>query len=148
MEELAIIQKTVEKFGLWAAFPLLLGWMVYKYGTALIPVWVEKVKSDAFANRKRADLEMELMNTRHAKECSVITSTEEAVRTAIPNAIHAMQVAMSEGHASVKAGHERIEAGHERIEKKLDANHARIEQKLESIVSGRRTAESSPSLPS
>lgn len=148
MDELAIIQKTVEKFGVWAALPLLLGYLVYKYGTALIPVWVEKVKSDAYANRKRADLEMELMNTRHAKECTVITSTEEAVRTAIPNAIHAMQVAMSEGHASVKAGHERIEAGHERIEKKIDASHERIEKKLESLASVRRPVESSPSLTS
>ena len=148
MEELAIIQKTVEKFGVWAALPLLVGYMVYKYGTALIPVWVDKIKSDAYAIRKRADLEMELMNTKHSKECSVIMSTEEAVRTAIPNAIHAMQVAMSEGHASVKAGHERIEAGHARIEQKLDANHARIEQKLESLTSSRRPAEASPSLPS
>jgi len=148
MDELAIIQKTVEKFGLWAAFPLLLGYLVYKYGTALIPVWVEKVKSDAYAIRKRADLEMELMSTKHSKECSVLTSTEEAVRTAIPNAIHAMQVAMSDGHASVKAGHERIEAGHARIEQKLDANHERIEKKLESLTSVRRPAESSPSLPS
>lgn len=148
MEELAIIQDIVKRFGFWAAFPLLIGWLVYKYGIALLPVWIEKIKSDAFTARKRADLEIELMNTKHLKECSVLTSTEETVRTAIPNAIHAMQVAMVDGHASVKAGQERIEAGHERIEKKIDANHARIEQKLESLTSVRRPAESSPSLPS
>ena len=130
MEELASIVKT---YGPWTAVALVIAYLLFTGGMKLIPVWVDKVKNEGDAVQKRINLEMELMTKKHAAESDMITITAEAVKTAIPNAIRDLELAMSTGHQQVIAGHSNILTAQTRLEQKIDTSYDRIEKKIERI---------------
>ena len=137
MEELVWVPKIIEKYGVWAAIPLAIMYLLYRGGTALIPVWVDKIKAEGDAVRRRSELEIELLNKKHFAESEVIVNTGEAVRVAIPNAIKDLELTMSTGHQQVIAGNATVIAGQERIEKKIDSSHERIEKTIDRVLGKR-----------
>lgn len=115
-----LIVKVLKEFGIWAALGIAVVVLLYKGMAHMIPIWTEKLRAEAESIRKRNELEMDLMNKKHAAEAALIMETSESVRTAIPNAMHEIGNLIKLGHQRSDDRHATLVDGQVRIEIKLD----------------------------